>query len=138
MVFYLVKRGPRPEYYKAPFHPVIICAKRRVAIWETQGTDRKDWVWEGDAQGGWLLVRWNGFDVDYGNVVHVIEMPDSTNAGFFHDRQKEPWTLLEGAVWWDTKPIPKRLLELGIVPALDKFSLDHIKWVCEITKDRRF
>jgi hypothetical protein len=137
MYFYLIKRGPKPDYHRAPYHPVIITPKRKVAKWEAGSTENRAWIWVGDAEGGWLLVRWNGFDIDYGHTVHLIRMPDGTEAKFYHNRNAEPWTLLKGAIWWDTKEIPKRLLDLGVVNAPDEWTLEHIKRTLNAVKELR-
>jgi len=58
---YLIKRGPRPAYHRAPFHPVILCTHKRVADKEVGGTDDGDWLWTkfgwGRNGAGWLLER---------------------------------------------------------------------------------
>lgn len=140
MYIYLIKRGPRPSYHEAPYHPVIICAKRGVANWEAGCTGDRAWVWERITHkkdgAGFLLVRWNGFDIDYGNVVHDIgKMPDGTDCCFVHPHKKdqEPWSLLPGSVWWDDKPLPADLKEMGVVIAEDDFSKERI--ACD-TKDK--
>jgi hypothetical protein len=137
MNFYLIKRGPRPDYHKAPFHPVLICAKRAVAKWQAGCSGDKAWVWEGNGEHGWLLARWNGFDVDYGHVVHSITMPDGVRAGFYHERDKEPWTLLNGAIWWDAKSIPKILQELGVITAPDEFTQKRIRDDLDFCRNER-
>jgi hypothetical protein len=132
MHIWLIKRGPRPEHHNAPFHPVIVCGKKRIAKWEAGATDSKAWVWQWDCDGsGFLLCRWNGFDVDYGHIVREVgPLPDGTHTGFFHDRDKEPWTLLSGAVWWDDKKLPPCLEKVGLIYPTDDFTqqriLDHI------------
>lgn len=132
---YLIKRGPRPSYHVAPFHPVIICAKKRIAKVQAGCTGDKAWVWTRDTccdDGlGFLLARWRGLDIDYGNVVHNVgPLPDGTHTGFFHERKLEPWSLLFGAVWWDDKPLPEALAEWGVIYPPDEHSrqsiLDHI------------
>jgi hypothetical protein len=127
---YLIKRGPKPSYHRAPFHPVIICAKRAVAKWEAGCTSDAAWVWSherGARVGGWLLERWNGFDVDYGSVVHGIVMPDGTKAAFVHEHTgREPWPLLAGAVWWDNKRMPRWLRTAGAIYPPDEFTQQTI------------
>lgn len=137
---YLIKRGPRPDYHKAPFHPVIVCGKRPVAKWQAGNTGDAAWVWSHERAyrgGGWLLERWNGFDVDYGHVVHSMTMPDGTESAFVHEHTgREPWPLLAGAVWWDNKPIPKWLAEAGVVYATDDFTQSVI--VNDVANDGSF
>lgn len=127
---YLIKRGPRPEYHKAPFHPVIICGTRHVAKREAGWTGDAAWVWSherGTPVGGWLLERWKGFDVDYGHVVRGVVMPDGTEAGFVHAHTgREPWTLIAGAVWWDDRKVPQWLADAGVVYPSDDFTQQSI------------
>jgi len=129
---YLIKRGPRPEYHRAPFHPVIICDRKRVAEWEPGNTGDAAWVWEKmewtDNGYGWLLCRWNGFDVDYGHVVHSITMPDRSVAGFWRDYESEYRvdTLITGATWWSDKPMPEWLLRHGVKYPADTFTQQRI------------
>jgi len=126
---WLIKRGPREEYHKAPFHPVIICSRQHTAKWEAGWTGNRAWVWEHvkrEGHSGWLLARWNGFDVDYGHVVRGCVLPDGTEAGIEHDRTKEPWTLLAGAVWWSDERVPEWLRKAGVVEARDEFTVNRI------------
>ena len=46
MSLYLIKRGPRPEHHKAPYHPVILCDRKRIAKWEAGWTGDRAWVWK--------------------------------------------------------------------------------------------
>lgn len=132
MHIYLIKRGPKPEYHNAPFHPVIICAKRKVAKWEAGSTSDRAWLWERASHimdgAGFLLMRWNGLDIDYGHVVHNVgDMPDGAHSGFYHPgRGGEPWTLLKGAIWWDDKPLPPSLVEMGVIYPPDDFTQQRI------------
>ena len=125
---YLIKRGPRPKYHLAPFHPVVICNKKAVAKWEAGDTGDRAWVWERSSNRmngeGFLIVRWNGLDIDYGNVVKQVgPMTDGTLCGFVHPHTgREPWSLLKGAVWWDDKRIPPDLLEAGVIYPPDEFT----------------
>jgi hypothetical protein len=127
---YLVKRGPRPDYHRAPFHPVIVCGKRWVAKWEAGWTGDAAWVWSherGTSGGGWLLERWNGLDIDYGHVVRAVTLPDGTDAAFVHEGTgREPWPLLLGATWWDDKPMPRWLVQYGVLYPMDGFSQQRI------------
>lgn len=128
---YLIKRGPRHECHEAPFHPVIVCAKNRIAKWEAGATDECAWVWErfndSGCWAGFLLVRWRGLDIDYGHLIREVgPMPDGTHTAFFHDEQKEPYTLLNGAVWWDDKPMPAEIAKWGLIYPPDQFSRQSI------------
>lgn len=127
---YLVKRGPRPPYHRAPFHPVIICGKVKVAKWEAGSSRSASSVWEHERPhrgGGWLFARWKGFDIDYGGVVSSLTLPDGDEAAFVHEHTgREPWTLLAGAVWWDDKKIPAWLADAGVVYPPDSFTQQRI------------
>jgi len=134
---YLVKRGPKPDYHKAPFHPVIICDRKRVAREEAGHTGDQATVWERssarDNGCGWLIVRWQGFDIDYG-IVHYFRLPDGTGSGFWRDYEAEDSVknLLPGAVWWSDKPMPEWLARRGVVYPPDKFTQ---QWVLDRLAD---
>lgn len=127
---YLVRRAPMPEWCHAPYHPVIICGKRRVAKWEAGWTGDAAWVWSherGTGAGGWLLERWNGLDIDYGHVVRGGTLPDGTEMAFSHQHHgRDPWPLIAGAVWWDDKKMPRWLEEAGVVYPTDHFTQQSI------------
>lgn len=132
-MLYLIKRASRPFCHRAPYHPVIICDRKWMADWEAGCTCRQAWIWTHDIAHpsyGWLLVRWQGLDIDLGHVVHACTLPDGTTSGISHKRDEEPWSLLPGAVWWSDRPIPAWLLEAGVVYPPDGFTqqwiLDHI------------
>lgn len=128
-MIYLIKRGPRTEHHNAPYHPVIICNKKRIALWEAGSTKEKAnvWGWFSPPYGGLLLVRWNGLDIDYGGLVKEVgPLPDGTHTAFFHDRDKEPFTLVKGAIWWDDKKMPKELENLGVIYPPDQFTQQSI------------
>jgi hypothetical protein len=113
-VLYLIKRGPRPDYHRATFAPVILCTSRPVAQWEAGATSELATVWQKyhalKPYGGWLLVRWRGLDIDFGHIVRSMPLPDGTTAAIVHDTDEEPWTLLGGAVWWShTHRVPEWL-----------------------------
>jgi hypothetical protein len=129
MNLYLIKRGPRPDIHKMPYHQVIICASKKVAKWEAGYSSDQAWVWtrEGhiDNGFGWLLERWNGLDIDYG-VVHNFELPDGTHAAYWRNNERWPEGIqgqLEEAIWWSTKPIPAWLIERGVKLPDDEHSL---------------
>lgn len=128
---WLIRRAPRPEHYHpdTPYHPVVICA-RRVVLEEERG-------WSGDgasvwwheakeAGSGWLMQRWQGFDIDYGHTVRGLVLPDGTRAAFAHDRDAAPWTLLPGAVFLDDRSMPAWLEALGAVYPPDERTRDRL------------
>jgi hypothetical protein len=118
MNIYLVKRGPKPDWHKAPHSPVLICTRRDVAMWEAgwSGDQAQVWAQNGSPACGFLLIRWNGLDIDYGHVVRTFKLPDGTSAAFHHrHRHPETWVLLNGAVWWSERKMPAWLAEAGAV-----------------------
>lgn len=125
---YLIKRGPKSQCHKAPYHPIIICTRLPVAKWEADWSGDLAWVWEkeADESSGWLLTRWNGLDIDYGHVVRVFFLPDGTAAGIFHDRDLEPWSLMDGATWWSDHNMPSWVAEKGVKYPPDQFTIDRI------------
>jgi hypothetical protein len=141
MSLYLIKRGPRPDYHKAPYHPVILCARKPIADWEAGCTCKRATVWGHGPKNegtGWLLLRWHGLVIDYGpGVMHGCSPTDEVHGGFYHDRRKEPWTLLAGAVWWDDKKMPDWLRESAVVYPPDDFTQQRIlDFVAEERSDR--
>lgn len=143
MSLYLIKRGPRPDYHKAPFHPVILCRTKTAAEWEAGCTCKRATVWShhpADKWTGWLLLRWQGLVIDYGpGVMHGCSPADGVNGGFYHDCTAEPWTLLCGAVWWDDKQMPERVAEAGAVYPPDEFTQQRIlDWIAEEQSERDY
>jgi hypothetical protein len=128
MSIYLIKRGPKPSWHKAPFHPVVICAKKRVAEFEAGWAGDKSWIWmrrsrviDGE---GFLLLRWNGLDIDYGHVVRSTRLPSGVKTGFAH--HGGPWKLLRGAIWWDDKPMSASFENAGVLYPPDYFTQQWI------------
>ena len=121
---YLIKRGPRPEFHRAPYHRVIICTRKHTAKWEAGWTGDCACVWEKDADpsSGWLLVKWFGLDIDYGHIVRGSDLFRGGRTGIHHDRAKEPWSLLKRAKWWSDHRIPGWLIDAGVKPPRDMFS----------------
>jgi hypothetical protein len=116
-----------PEYNKAPWHPVILCDDRLVAMWEAGWSGDGAWVWSNEnarAVGGWLLTRWNGLEIDYGHVVRGMTLPDGAHAGFYRAHEIDP--LLRGAVWWSTRPLPQWWAAHGVIVAFDDFSRESV------------
>lgn len=133
MSLYLIKRGPKPEYHRAPFHPVILCNHKTVARWEVGWTGDQAWLWsrEGstDSRGGWLIERWNGLDIDYGHLVRGHTLPDGSHSAFWRDYH--PWPagiqdLFAGAVWWSLGKLPEWLAQRGVIYPPDAFTRTHI------------
>lgn len=126
---FLVKRGPRPQYHSAPYHPVILCSNRKIARHQAGWSGDLSSVWEkwpSGSDGGFLIRRWNGLDIDYGWLVRGHSLPDGTESGFYHDREGEPWSLLSSSVWWSTRNrVPEWLDGIVSLPS-DSFSLTMI------------
>ena len=126
MSLYLIRRQPRPDYHKAPYHRVIVCALKRIARWEVGWTGDRSWLWtkQNEPFTGWLLERWEGLDIDYGHIVRGGKLPDGTDMAFHHPHGSNSgtWDLLRGAVWYSDKPIPTWLVERGVVYPPDDFT----------------
>ena len=124
-MLYLIKRGPKPPWHRAPFHPVIICDRKRIAKVQAGNSADFAWVWTkaNEAYTGWFIERWNGLDIDYYPVAVSFTLPDGLHAGVFHDRNAdEPWVILDGAVWWSEKRIPPWLEAKGVRYIPDRHS----------------
>jgi hypothetical protein len=131
-MLYLIKRAPKPDYHKAPYHQVIVCDRKDAADWEAGNTGKRAWVWVAHNKtnpGGWLLKRWEGLDIDYRFVVASSELPDGSRTGFWRHYDVD-WNCVKpffaGAVWWSPKVIPEWLRDLGVVYAPDKWTQDRI------------
>ncbi len=128
MSIYLIKRGPKPTWHMAPFHPVVICAKKRVAKFEAGWSGDKSSIWGRKSKiidgEGFLLLRWNGLDIDYGHVVRSTRLPSGAKTGFAH--HGGPWKLLRGAIWWDDKPMSASFENAGVLYPPDYFSQQMI------------
>ena len=76
------------------------------------GTAEGAFIWYqecGYGSAGWLLLKWKGFEIDYSPVISIFKLPDGTHTGFIHNQRKEPWTLIDRAVWRSNQRIPKWL-----------------------------
>lgn len=136
---YLVRRGPDFAKHMHPSlvrHPVIVCTARHTAMWQAAWTGDRAWIWNRPCENsgeGWLIIRWNGLDIDYGHIVRGGKLPDGTTLGFSHpgkkDRQhRRPWRLLRGATWWSEHPLPVWLRDRwGVKQATDAFTLKEIE-----------
>ena len=128
-MIYLIKRGPQPQYHRAPFHPIIICDHKKLAKWEAGSTGDLACVWSHSthsANEGWLYGRWLGLDIDYGAIVHSVPLPTGEMVAFVHDRETEPWVLLRHATWWSDKVMPRWLSDLGVTYPEDDFTQQAI------------
>lgn len=128
-MLYLIKREPKPDYYRVPYHPVIICDRKPVAREEAGGTDALACLWSHEPNmenTGWLYERWMGLDIDYHGLVKGVPLPNGEQVAFCHDREQEPWTLIAGAVWWSDRRMPEWLAKRGVVYPEDRFTQQWI------------
>lgn len=144
---WLIKRGPGyGEHFHESLvpdsvHPVVICTRKYMADWEAGWTGDGATVWVHPAStggGGWLMTRWNGFDIDYGHVVRGLDLPDGTRAGISHDG--EPRSLLDGAVWWSPSRMPEWVSDSGVRYPTDKRSRGRIVGLagdCVLSESRK-
>jgi hypothetical protein len=130
-VLYFIDRGDRPEYHRVEYHRYIICTRRDVAYWEAKDSGCRAKIWQRgvvDDGSGWLLLRWNGLDIDYGVMVQGLELPDGSRAGFVHpSTEQPPWSVLNVTVWWSDKTMPPWLERRGVNPPADSFSRGLIR-----------
>lgn len=128
---YFVDRGERPEFHAAPYHRYLVCPSRPVALWEAGPSHHRACVWVRPNRrpdgSGWLLLRWQGLDVDYGPVVTGFDLPAGGKAGFAHPPDRMPWPALGRAVWWSRLDVPEWLGRMGVMPPADSFSVDAIR-----------
>jgi hypothetical protein len=128
--FYLILRGPKGEHHNAPFHPVILCTRKHTAEWESKRTKEGATVWVNMAPntaywGNWLLVKYKGYDIDYGHLAHYFTLFDGKDSREVSDREYiEP--LLRNAIWWSYDEMPEFVRELGVRYAEDQFTKDWI------------
>lgn len=137
---YLIIRGEQSEFHKAPFHPYIICTQKHTADWEAGDSNEKATVYmkPADEYSGFLMVRYKGFDIDYGNVVKEIELFDGTTASFSHTGDY-PWNILDKCIWWSYSEMPEWLKKEGVQFAQDEFTKSTIlsdMGTCLLTESR--
>lgn len=108
---------------------MIICTRVSEAKWQAGSTLDLAWVWEkydSSPSSGWSLEVWNGLQL-MGIMPNRYRFPDGTELDLMvHDRAKEPWTLLDGAVWWSNQKIPAWLQEKGVIYPPDSFTQERI------------
>ena len=127
MRLYLIKRGPKPKHYRTPYCPVIICTRKDVAMDQAgwSGDGATVWAQDGTPSCGFLLTRWQGLDIDYGHIIRGFTLPDGNHAAFQH-AGKEPWQLLNGAVWWSERKMPDWLAEKGVIYPQDAWTQNSV------------
>lgn len=125
---YLIVRGPKPEYHNAPYHQVILCSRKHTAKWESQLTSEGHTLFvnmDPDSSGNWLLVKYKGYDIDYGTVTHYFKLFDGKESREVSDKQTLD-SLLKEAVWWSYDQMPVWVKELGIKYPEDDFTKKRI------------
>ena len=143
-VLYFIKRQPRPDYHKAPYHRFIICTLAHTAKWEAGDSTARSCVWTRNAMNdgcGWLWRRWNGFDIDYGHIVKSVTLPNGKRVAFIHPHlHAEPWSLLVNAIWWSLHDLPTWLDERGVRLPTDEFTIGNIRddsGTCLLSESKR-
>jgi len=132
MLYCLIKRGQRPGWHKAPYHEVLVCDRKKFAQREAGWTGDGATVWSADGLdscgGGWLLERWNGFDIDYGHVVRSLDLPDGTKAAFWRPYESvlSVKNLFDGAIWYSDRVMPEWFEKMGVRYPPDEFTQQHI------------
>jgi hypothetical protein len=124
--FYLILRGPKGEHHNAPFHPIILCTRKHTAEWESQRSKDGATVWVNMAPstaywGNWLLVKYKGYDIDYGNIAHYFTLFDGKDSREVSDRDYIE-TLLRNAIWWSYDEMPEFIKGLGVKLPEDNFT----------------
>lgn len=128
MTLYLVKKRGRPDWHRAPYTQVLVTTRWDAAKWEAGYSGEGAWIWAIPGEfGGWLLMRWNGLDIDYGHVVRNVTLPDGDIRAFDHRHtHPETFALADGATWWSPKKMPKWLQEWGVRYPSDRFTQQQI------------
>jgi hypothetical protein len=102
-----------------------------MAEWEQGWTGDRAWVWvhpNGRPECGWLLVRWEGLDIDYGHIVRGTRLPDGAKTGFYrsYEAPHSVKPILSGAVWWSDRRLPVWIEQSGAVYPPDHFTQQRI------------
>ncbi len=123
---FLIVRGPKSEFHKAPYHPVIVCSRTHTAKWEAQKTDNGHTVFECMADNGnWLLVKYQGYNIDHGNVCSHFTLFDGKESKEVSSSENIE-AYLKNAVWWSYDHMPKWIEEKGVSYATDAFTKKRI------------
>lgn len=143
-MYYLIKRGPEKKYDQKPFHPIIICDRKKVMQTQVIWSGGHDWVWTANlwaVQAGWMLERWNGLIIEYGHVIRSFELPDGTWTGYHrpyelseyqkrHSKDSNIKALFVDAIWWSDKRMPSKFSELGVVYPTDEVTRQRVLEDC--------
>lgn len=123
----IVIRGEKPEFHKAPFHPVIIVSRKHVMEWESEGTENGATVLINlgcaDTGYSWLVHRYKGYVLDGNGYFDLFDGANTKDISTFEYVSKE---LLPKAVWWSYDRMPEWLLEYGVKHVEDDFSKEMI------------
>lgn len=119
---YLIIRGEKPSYQRAPYHPVIVCTRKHTAKWEAGETGDGSTVFQEMAPNGeWLLVKYKGFNMDYSKSCTFIDLFDGKNSREI-GRREEIMRLIKEAVWWSYDRVPDYAKDWGIRFPEDTFT----------------
>ncbi len=125
---YLVIRGPKSEFHKAPYHPIIVCSRQHTARWESKNTtDGHTVYWNAyphKGHGNWFLGRYKGYEMS-GNLGPSFVFFDGCVNSDLCNHQKVN-ELLNGAVWWSYDRMPDFVKEMGVVHVEDDFTKEWI------------
>ena len=125
---YLVVRGPRSEFHKAPYHPIIVCSRQHTARWEGKNTvDGHTIYWNAyphEGHGNWFLGRYRGYDINGNLGPNFVFFDGKTNAELCDYATVN--AMLNGAVWWSYDRMPEFVKKMGVVYAEDDHSKEAI------------
>lgn len=120
----VIVRGPQSVHHNAPFHPIIVCSRKHTAKWESMRTENGATVFMNmapDMQGNWLLVKYKGYDIDYGTMSHYFTLFDGEDSRIVSDKDRVEG-MLKHAIWWSYDDMPQWIKDLGVHYAQDDFT----------------
>ena len=62
---FLIIRGERSEFHKAPFCPIVLCSRRHTSEWEAGNTEDGCTVlynYSPADEGNWILTKYKGYN----------------------------------------------------------------------------
>lgn len=125
---FLIVRGEKPDIHNAPYSPIILCTRKHTAKFESGSTSDGATVFQAlsrDFTGNWLLVKYKGYDIDYGNVCHYFKLFDGNDSENVSDRS-EIHKLIGGAIWWSYDEMPDFIKDLGAKYPNDRWTKEMI------------
>ena len=118
---FLIIRGEKSEFHKAPFCPIILCSRRHTAEWESGNTEDGSTVlynYSLTDEGNWILTKYKGYGIKSNGFIKLFDGNDSYGVS---DRNHIN-ELLKDAVWWSYDEIPTWLLQKGVKYPSDDFT----------------